>query len=115
MKTLVTATSLAVRDKAESSITVDPSPAEARSSRSIHALGFTSDRELLLAESEGAFTVEEWKQVLTIGERICCQRLDAEADADARMAGAENPEPASIAAFIRSVMETKTAQDLHWK
>jgi exosome complex component RRP46 len=115
MKTLLTATSLAVRDDTASSITVDPSPAEARSSKSIHVLGFTSDKELLLAESEGAFTVEEWKQILTIGQRICCQRLDAKADVDARMADAETPEPASIAAFMRSVMETKTAQDLHWK
>ena len=80
--------------------------------KSVHVLGFTSDDELLLAESSGSFSTEEWDKVLETGQRVCCQGRNA--GLDTAMAD-DSTESASIRRFIRSVMETKTAADLHWK
>ncbi|XWW92195.1 hypothetical protein V2A60_000118 [Cordyceps javanica] len=120
LKTIATAVTLAVGaadNEAGLVIVADPSAREADAARSLHVLGYTSDDELLLAESQGAFTVDEWEAVLKRGQEACCraaaarQGLDEE---DTAMAGT-GLESASIRAFIRSVMETKIARDLSWK
>ncbi|KAK0392484.1 hypothetical protein NLU13_1979 [Sarocladium strictum] len=121
LKYIATATVLAIPadvsqgGKAAPVILVDPSPAEADKARSIHALGFTSDDELLLMESEGEFTVEEMKQVLATAERVCGQGAKDAEQRDMTMGGGAVAESGGVKAFIRSVMETKTAADLHWK
>lgn len=119
LKYIATATVLAIpadnSGKKKSTTLVDPSPAEADGASSVHALGFTSDDELLLMESEGEFTVEEMKTVLATAERVCGQGAK-DAGRDTTMGdGAVAEESGGIKAFIRSVMETKTAADLHWK
>lgn len=85
---------------------------EANSAKSVHALAFTSDEELLLAESSGVFTVEEWNKILETGQRVCCHEQAAGTDTAMSGDGIGSP---SINAFIRSVMETKAAADLHWE
>ena len=40
----------------------DPTPRELEAAQSVHVLAFTSNDELLLAESEGDFTVKEWDE-----------------------------------------------------
>jgi len=111
LKTIATATLLAIpQDSGD--ITVDPTAVEASRAGSVHVLGFTTDEELLLAESEGSFTPEEWSKVLKEGERICCQRRGGE---DTTMGDDGLETTASIREFIRSVMETKVAADLYWK
>jgi exosome complex component RRP46 len=120
LKYIATATVLAIPADASqggkaATMLVDPSPAEADKARSIHALGFTSDDELLLMESEGEFTVEEMKQVLGTAERVCGQGAKDAEQRDTNMGDGAVAESGGIKAFIRSVMETKTAADLHWK
>ncbi|KAI6780201.1 Exosome complex component-like protein [Emericellopsis cladophorae] len=109
LKTIATATVLAIPSESDQ-IVVDPSAVQADKAKSLHVLGFTSGEDLLLSESEGAFTPEEWAKVLETGERICCQS----AGEDVAMEGGE-AEGTSIRDFIRSVMETKVAKDLQWK
>lgn len=94
---------------------VDPSTREADTARSLHVLGYTSSGdELLLAESQGAFTVDEWEAVLRTGQDVCCRAAQRGPDEDTAMAGS-GLESASIRTFIRSVMETKIAADNSWK
>ena len=112
LKYIATSTVLAIPAGEEGSIIVDPTPAEAEKAQSLHCLGFTSDDELLLMESDGSFSVDQWKKVMQTAERVCCQRGDA--DADTAM-GEDGVQSSSIRDFVRSVMETKTAADLHWK
>lgn len=113
LKAIATATTLAVGvEGSDDDIVVDPGMAEADKARSIHVLGFTSDDELLLAESAGSFTAEEWDKILQTGQRICCQ--DHGSGLDTAMSG-DRLESQSIKAFVRSVMETKTSADLYWK
>ncbi|POR31281.1 Exosome complex component rrp46 [Tolypocladium paradoxum] len=113
LKAIATATTLAVGvEGSEEDIVVDPGLAEADKAQSMHVLGFTSDDELLLAESAGSFTAEEWDKILQTGQRICCQGHDS--GLETAMSG-DGLESQSIKAFIRSVMETKTSADLYWK
>jgi len=112
LKSIATATTLAIPSSDDGSITVEPSARDAETANSLHVLGFTSGNELLLAESQGSFTVEEWDKVLEAGQRVCCQSQDQ--NFDTAMAGS-GLESASIKAFLRSAMETKIAGDLHWK
>jgi exosome complex component RRP46 len=109
LKTIATATVLAVPPKSDT-IIVGPSALEADRAKSLHVVGFTSGEDLLLSESEGEFTPEEWAKILETGERICCQP----AGEDTAMEGGET-EGTNIQDFIRSVMETKIAKDLQLK
>ncbi|PQK11277.1 hypothetical protein BB8028_0002g15950 [Beauveria bassiana] len=120
LKTIATAVTLAVPSdggdgsSSSNSIVVDPSAREADTARSLHVLGYTADNELLLAESQGAFSVDEWEAVLQTGQQACCRAARLELGEDTAMAdgGLEAP---SIRAFVRSVMETKIAEDFAWK
>lgn len=109
LKTIATATLLAIPE-GSGDIIVDPTAVEASRATSVHVVGFTSDEELLLAESEGAFSPEEWSKVLQAGERICCQQNGE--DTTMSDSGLKST---SIKEFIRSAMESKVARDLHWK
>ncbi|KHN95323.1 Ribosomal protein S5 domain 2-type fold protein [Metarhizium album ARSEF 1941] len=111
LKTIATATTLAIPADSGGLI-VDPSTEQSATAKSLHALAFTSHDELLLVESSGSFSFEDWDRVLETGQRICCHNQAS--DLDAAMSG-DGPESQSIKAFIRSVLETKAAADLHWK
>jgi exosome complex component RRP46 len=113
MKTVATAVTLAVPEGPDgAAVILHPSPVEADGAKSVHVLGFTSDEKLLLAESKGAFSPEEWDRVLEIGQRVCCRRQGAGLDETMGEGGIES---ASLADFMRATMEAKTAADLHWK
>lgn len=117
LKLIATATTLAIPAGADDQIIVDPSAVEASRAKSVHALGFTSDDDLLLVESEGAFSPEEWAKVLWAGEQVCCKTArdssgDAKMDDDGDAGALQS---ASVRDFIRSVMESKLAEDLSWR
>ncbi|KAH7171186.1 ribosomal protein S5 domain 2-type protein [Dactylonectria macrodidyma] len=111
LKTIATATVIAISD-GDTKFIVDPTAVEADRARSLHVLGFASQDELLVSESEGSFSADEWTKVLELGQRICSQRRPA--GMDTVMAG-DNHESQSMKEFIRLVVEAKTAEDLHWK
>ncbi|KAH7022758.1 ribosomal protein S5 domain 2-type protein [Ilyonectria destructans] len=111
LKAIAAATVIAIPDD-NTDVIVDPTAVEADRARSLHVLGFTSQDELLLSESEGSFTVDEWNKVLELGQRICCQHQQP--GLDTAMAG-DNHESRSMKEFIRSVIAAKTADDLYWK
>ncbi|ROW14861.1 hypothetical protein VPNG_03787 [Cytospora leucostoma] len=114
MRATVTSTVAAVSsDSGDSQITLDPSPRQADSSRSVHVLAFTSHDELLLAESEGDFTMNEWDEVYQAARKVCCgtakgNEVDMVVDED-QQAGPD------LRHFVRSAAESKVTADLHWK
>lgn len=116
LKLIATATTLAIPAGADDQIIVDPSVVEASRAKSVHTLGFTSDDDLLLVESEGAFSPEEWAKVLWAGEQVCCMTArDSSGDAKMDDGDAGALQSVSIRDFIRSVMESKLAEDLAWR
>lgn len=111
MKAIASATLIAVPQDGKDYI-VDPTAVEASRAKSLHVLGFTSQDELFLCESEGTFSVDEWTSILELGRRVCCQRQSA--DLDTAMGG-DNLESQSMRAFIRAVMQAQTTEDQYWK
>lgn len=112
LKAIATAVTLAIRDDDQGSVVIEPTAVEARRARSVHVLGFNSDNELLLAESEGQFGEDELKAVLETGERVCCLSRAPDADTLMEDGGAES---ISIRDFMRSALQSKIARDLYWK
>ncbi|PTB39691.1 uncharacterized protein TrAFT101_007532 [Trichoderma asperellum] len=112
MKTVASATCLVITDADGSSVKVDPTPAEIDQARSVHVLGFTAGRDLLLAESEGSFSADEWATVLQTAEKVCCRSQEAGGDAEMGGYGAESE---NVQQFMRSVLEAKAAEGLHWR
>lgn len=96
----------------KSKVIVDPSPRQADKSRSIHVLAFTSHEELLLAESEGDFSMSEWDEVYQTARSICC--TPARQEIDMVLDDNQNAGP-DLRRFVRSAAEAKIMADLHWK
>lgn len=114
MRATVTSTVAAISlDNGDSQIIMDPSPRQAEKSRSLHVLAFTSHDELLLSESEGDFTMDEWDNVYQNARKACCgpakdNDIDMIVDEDS-YAGHD------LRHFVRSAAEAKVTADIHWK
>ncbi|KAI0003995.1 hypothetical protein F4779DRAFT_80738 [Xylariaceae sp. FL0662B] len=114
LTTTLTSAALAVTlDGGSKRIIVNPSPREIELSQSFHVFSFTSHDELILAESEGSFSLEEWDDAFAVGYRQCCG-LDTRNDGDTFMDDG-GPAFTNLKYFTRSTMEEKIASDLHWK
>jgi exosome complex component RRP46 len=111
LKSIATATTLAI-SAGSNSLVIDPSTEEAASAESLHALAFTSHDELLLAESSGSFSIQDWDKILEMGQHICCRHEASGLDS---VMSSDLPQSQSVKTFIRSVMQIKAATDLHWK
>ncbi|KAK6226668.1 exosome complex subunit Rrp46 [Colletotrichum tabaci] len=105
LKGIATCTTLAVLENG-SKIVADPSPLEVDQATSLHVLSFTSQDDLLLAESEGAFSLTEWDKVVGKGRNVCGQHRQAEPDP---VMNEDDQDSTDMRQFIRTVMEAKTA------
>ncbi|GAB1310095.1 exosome non-catalytic core subunit rrp46 [Madurella fahalii] len=115
MRATATATAVAiVRQDGVIKTVVDPSPREIETAQSVHVLAFTSQDELLLAESEGDFTVKEWDNVYETAKRICCGSAPIR-EGDEMTLEDEDADGRDMRHFVRSTVESKVAADLHWK
>jgi len=85
-------------------IVKSPTLLELQGAASIHVMAFTSQGELLVAESEGIFTMQEWTGIHDVGQRICCDETNG-LDEDA----------GRMMKFVKSVLGQKVKQDLQWK
>ncbi|KAK4156873.1 exosome complex component RRP46 [Chaetomidium leptoderma] len=115
MRATLTATAVAMahRDGAKKTI-VDPTPRDIETAQSVHVFAFTSRDELLLAESEGDFTVEEWDDVCETAKKVCCHSAPAK-EGMAMVLDDEDVGGPDMRQFLRSTMKSKVDADLHWK
>ncbi|KAK0731238.1 hypothetical protein B0H67DRAFT_479284 [Lasiosphaeris hirsuta] len=115
MRATATSAVVAVVSQDGTSRTVaDASARDIETAQSVHVLAFTSQDELLLAESEGDFTVEEWDDVYETAKRICCQSGASKAGIE-MLVDDESLNGPDMRQFLRSTLETKVDADLHWK
>lgn len=115
MRATATATAVAtVRQGGATQTIVDPSPREVETAQSVHVFAFTSHDELLLAESEGDFTVKDWDDSYETAKAICC-RPEPTKEGIAMVLDDETTAGPDMRHFLRSAMETKVASDLYWK
>ncbi|KAK4220263.1 exosome complex component RRP46 [Rhypophila decipiens] len=116
MRATATASVVAIVLEGEKKKTVvDPTPKQLQTAQSVHVLAFTSHDELLLAESEGDFTVQEWDEIYETAKGICCRPQTRKSGAEMVLDEADVAGQADMRQFIRSTMEGKVAADLHWK
>lgn len=109
----VVAATVTAADGKTTNVIIDPSPRQVEQSRSVHAFAFTSHEELLLAESEGDFTMTEWDDVYATAKLICC-KPPPDQEIDMVLGEDQQPGP-DLRRFIRAAAETKVSADLHWK
>ena len=83
-----------------------PTIEEIQRATSVHVLGFTSKGDLLVVESEGSFSVDEWDEVFDAGKAICCDGIPEET---------EEEQSGGLQAFVKSALQEKVQSDLHWK
>jgi exosome complex component RRP46 len=114
MTSTLTSTSLAIVSKDGIRATVtSPTAREVEKAESFHVLAFTSQDELILAESEGAFTMKEWDDIYNAAYSQCCVTATTD-DADTLMTEGLSA-GADLKRFVRSTMEQQIASDLYWK
>ncbi|KAL9577565.1 MAG: hypothetical protein Q9212_006284 [Teloschistes hypoglaucus] len=108
----LTLTLVAVSDRGE--LIADPSATVTDAATSLHVLGFSSHGGLLVAESEGAFSLDIWEQVHDKAERICrgssMMEVDRTGDTDMELSGQGDLEDA-----LKETIKAKTARDQRWK
>lgn len=110
----MTATSFAVVDQdGARQIVINPTARQIEKSLSFHVFAFTSHDDLILAESEGSFTMDEWNMIHDKALQQCCPAVSS-SDGDAVMDD-DSREAADMRNFTRSLMQDKIAADLHWK
>lgn len=81
---------------------------------SVHVLAFTSQGELLVAESEGSFTIDDWEELHGEGKRICHDQDQTEDD-NAMQHGEDVEDGGEMMRFVKSVLKEKVQKDLHWR
>lgn len=89
----------------------DPFPQQLRKAASVHVLAFSSQRDLLVAESEGVFDVDIWERVFEEGKRICVGDESGEDDSDAMDTGNNS----GLQGVLRDVVGEKVNNDQRWK
>jgi exosome complex component RRP46 len=88
----------------------NPTLIQSQGADSIHVLAFTSQGDLLVAESEGSFTMRDWDDIYDAGRAMCC---DDSKQADDHEMGDEGD--GGMQMFVKSTLQAKVAADLHWK
>jgi exosome complex component RRP46 len=101
-------------DGAARKVIQHPTIHQIQTASSIHVLGFTSQGDLLVVESEGNFAMEDWDDVYEAGKTICCD--DPTNSNDHEMLEDEvNEKSRGMQMFVKSALQAKVAANLHWK
>lgn len=92
----------------------NPTLQQFQGANSVHVLAFTSHGQLLVAESEGSFSMEDWDEVYDIGKGLCCDNIET-ADDDIMQGDGLVENTGGMMLFVKSTLEEKVSADLHWK
>ncbi|OAL05369.1 hypothetical protein IQ06DRAFT_67949 [Phaeosphaeriaceae sp. SRC1lsM3a] len=96
-----------------------PELLRAKPIKSVHVFAFSGDRRLLLNESDGKFSVEEWDEACEMAEEVCCKEeeeggvsLGGEMDVDG---GAGVDAQGNFENWLRGVVRRKVEWEQRWK
>lgn len=96
------------RDGNSRNLIQNPTLKDIEQAESVHVVAFTSNGGLLVAESEGTFTIDEWEAIHEHGKRYCC-------DDDEVMQDGAQGDNGSTMRFVKTILKEKVERDLHWK
>jgi len=92
----------------------NPTLIQSQNADSIHVLAFTSHGDLLVAESEGSFTMDDWDKVYAAAKAACFDDSEQAEDQEMHEEQVDEKDEA-LSMFVKSTLQTKIAGDLHWK
>jgi len=101
-------------DGSSRTIIRNPTLQEFQAASSVHVLAFTSHGQLLVAESEGTFTLEDWDEIYEVGKGLYCDDV-ATADENIMQGEGLEENTGGMMMFVKSALEEKVSADLHWK
>jgi exosome complex component RRP46 len=90
----------------------DPDPQQLLQAGSIHVLAFSSHGDLLVAESEGEFTMDEWDGVYEAASDQCRGSSDGDENDDVHM---DTGETGHMEGFVKGILQEKVSRDLRWR
>lgn len=85
--------------------------------KSVHVFAFAGDRRLLLNESDGAFSLDEWDEACEMAEEVCCKEEDeggVKLEADG-MDVDKKDDGVNLEAWLRGVVRRKVEWEQRWK
>jgi exosome complex component RRP46 len=84
--------------------------------RSTHVFAFSGDRRLLLNESDGKFSYEEWEEACEMAEEVCCKEEDqggVSLGDSMEVDGAVQSQ--NLEKWLRQVVKRKVEYEQRWK
>lgn len=115
MQSTLTATCIAITSSTDSDSEgtriVDPSPTRLASATSAHVFAFSSTGDLLLAESEGRFDMDEWEDVYTDARAVCCTRQDEQT---MQIDGRDDAKNECLQGFVETVVRDHVRASRAW-
>lgn len=84
--------------------------------RSTHVFAFSGDRRLLLNESDGKFSYDEWEEACELAEEVCCKEEDqggVSLGDSMEVDGAVQSQ--NLEKWLRDVVRTKVQYEQRWK
>ncbi|KAH8722419.1 hypothetical protein GQ44DRAFT_711793 [Phaeosphaeriaceae sp. PMI808] len=90
----------------------------AKTIQSVHVFAFSADRQLLLNESDGAFSYQQWEEVCEMAEEICCRE---EEDGGVNLIGGESmvmdgqEKSVNLEKWLRETIKRKVEWEQRWK
>ena len=94
-------------------LVTQPSMEQIKLASSIHVLAFSSHGDLLVVESEGEFTIDEWDEVLQKAKLICYGEVrDESGSEDVSM---RLDDVSELGIVLKDAVERKVAKEQRWK
>ncbi|KAH9877901.1 hypothetical protein J1614_003118 [Plenodomus biglobosus] len=99
----------------------------AKPMRSTHVLAFSGKRKMLLSESEGKFSYEEWAEASALAETLCCGEEEEEEEEEEEDEGGiklnddeamdidGQAQSQSLERWLREVVRKKVEHEQRWK
>jgi exosome complex component RRP46 len=121
LSTTLTSVAIAIPSQSSTTPLLSPTANEllrAKAIKSVHVFAFSGDRRLLLNESEGAFSYEEWEEVCEMAEEVCCREED---EGGVSLGGAESMDvdgqekSENLEKWLREVVRRKVEWEQRWK
>lgn len=84
----------------------NPTLVQIQEAKSIHVFAFSTFKELLLAESEGSFSIGEWEELYETAEQLCCGIGEADPMQEQKQ---------SMHQFIHDALRGKMMDEMRWK
>ena len=109
----MTLTSTVVAVTKAKSIVQGPSTQQLQKADSVHVLAFSSQGDLIVAESEGDFDIDIWERVFEEGKRRCRGNEGGGDDSDEM--GTDTEGKGGLEGVLMDVVGKKVTKDQKWK